>query len=409
MKEKLVKLRDIIVSNSKILFPVVLVAIVAVTVAIALGMNKGKNGAPESVQAAPVVISDSDAATGLIVPDVPFEVNAYPEVYTLICTYYDALGNGEPDRIAAISNAEMDDMKRIKIQELGKYIDSYTKVDIYTKPGPEENSYIVYAYTKAKFAGFDVEAAGYESFYVCTDANGGLYLNEGVVSQEYLDYILEVNFQDDVVEFCNKTTDEYNETMLANPDLFEYIAAMESDIRTATGLMLAAQEADNAVAVSEGDGQTAEGTEGGGQDQQIPDPAQTPDQTGPVYATTTATVNVRSSDSETADKLGKVSNGTKIEVLEQRANGWSKVSFEGKDGYIKSEYLQLAESAGGVESIGTVTATTNINIRAAANETAEKLGVLAGGESLELVANENGWCKVIYKGQIAYVKSDYVQ
>lgn len=51
---------------------------------------------------------------------------------------------------------------------------------------------------------------------------------------------------------------------------------------------------------------------------------------GPQYVTTTTTVNVRSSDSEQADKLGKVSGGTKLQVLEQRPNGWTKVDYEGK-------------------------------------------------------------------------------
>ena len=55
-----------------------------------------------------------------------------------------------------------------------------------------------------------------------------------------------------------------------------------------------------------------------------------------------------------------------------------------------------------------MTATTNINVRSAASETAERLGVLAGGSTLDLIANENGWCKVKYNGQVGYVKSDYV-
>ena len=58
--------------------------------------------------------------------------------------------------------------------------------------------------------------------------------------------------------------------------------------------------------------------------------------------------------------------------------------------------------------IGTVTAIQNINIRAAAAEDAERLGLLAGGESLDLLAIEGDWCKVKYNGQAAYVKADYV-
>ena len=61
-----------------------------------------------------------------------------------------------------------------------------------------------------------------------------------------------------------------------------------------------------------------------------------------------------------------------------------------------------------MEVIGTVTATTNVRARAAASLEAESLGILSGGESLELYAIENGWCKVNYNGRVAYVKEEFV-
>ena len=140
-------------------------------------------------------------------------------------------------------------------------------------------------------------------------------------------------------------------------------------------------------------------------------PAQEPEapaESGSQYASATTTVNVRSSDSEQADKLGKVVSGTKVQVQEVRVNGWTKIVFEGKDGYIKSEYLQMEESGEGQQTIGTVTAVENVRVRAGASEDAEQIGLLAGGESVELIANENGWCKVKYDGKVGYVKADYV-
>ena len=104
-----------------------------------------------------------------------------------------------------------------------------------------------------------------------------------------------------------------------------------------------------------------------------------------------------------------MSGGTKLQVIEQRPNGWTKVDYEGKEGYIKTEFLQAAESAAGAETVGTVTASTNINVRASASETADRLGVLSGGDSAELVGTEGDWSKIKYNGQIGYVKSEYVQ
>lgn len=154
------------------------------------------------------------------------------------------------------------------------------------------------------------------------------------------------------------------------------------------------------------DGQgTGEDDPQGGGDQP---PQVDPVQAGPQYATANTTVNVRKSDSEKAEKMGKVSRGARVQVQEVRINGWTKILYEGKDGYIKSQYLQLDESAEGLEVIGTVTATVNVNVRAAADQNSARLGGLPGGSSLELLAEENGWCKVKFNTQIGYVKSEYV-
>ena len=253
--------------------------------------------------------------------------------------------------------------------------------------------------------GHEEEVPGYQALYICTNDQGELYIKRGENSEEVNDYIKKVSTQDDVVEFNNKITVEYNELMVDHPEVLQYISELDSQVSVAVGEKLANQVAgdsqDAAATTEEGttDGQDAQ-NEGGEQ------PAE---EQGPQYVTTTTTVNVRSSDSEQADKLGKVSGGTKLQVLEQRPNGWTKVDYEGKEGYIKTEFLQLAENAAGAETIGTVTATTNINVRASASETADRLGVLSGGDSAELVGTEGDWSKIKYNGQIGYVKSEYVQ
>ena len=218
--------------------------------------------------------------------------------------------------------------------------------------------------------------------------------------------------QDDVVEFNNRVIVEYKELMKEHPELLEYLNEMDQQVNAAVGVELADQNATEMQPDANAEGQETQGTDTETPDANTENPEQTADT--PVenvvqYVTTTATVNVRSSDSEKADKMGKVSQGTQLQVVEERVNGWTKILFDGKEGFIKSEYLEAVESAAGMESIGTVTATTNINVRSSASETADRLGVLAGGDSAELLANENGWCKIKYNGKVGYVKSDYVQ
>ena len=401
-KEKIHSIGNYIIKHNKVVLPAVVVVAVAITVSVSLSLS---NRHKEAQQEAEIASAASETATETATEEVPLVANEEGAIYTLIATYYNAMATGDEETLRSVCD-EISDKDMYRYVELSQYIDYYPTLEIYTKTGPEEGSVIAYVYYKISFVGHEEEVPGYQALYICTNDQGGLYIKRGENSEEVNEYIKTVSTQDDVVEFNNKITVEYNELMVDHPEVLQYISELDSQVSIAVGEKLANQVA--------GETQVAEaGTEEGstdGQDTQTENgEQQEAEDQGPQYVTTTTTVNVRSSDSEQADKLGKVSGGTKLQGLEQRPNGWTKVDYEGKEGYIKTEFLQLAESAAGAESIGTVTATTNINVRASASETADRLGVLSGGDSAELVGTEGDWSKIKYNGQIGYVKSEYVQ
>lgn len=401
-KEKIHSIGNYIIKHNKVVLPAVVVVAVAITVSVSLSLS---NRHKEAQQEAEIASAASETATETATEEVPLVANEEGAIYTLIATYYNAMATGDEETLRSVCD-EISDKDMYRYVELSQYIDYYPTLEIYTKTGPEEGSVIAYVYYKISFVGHEEEVPGYQALYICTNDQGGLYIKRGENSEEVNEYIKTVSTQDDVVEFNNKITVEYNELMVDHPEVLQYISELDYQVSIAVGEKLANQVA--------GETQVAEaGTEEGstdGQDTQSENGEQKEaEDQGPQYVTTTTTVNVRSSDSEQADKLGKVSGGTKLQVLEQRPNGWTKVDYEGKEGYIKTEFLQLAESAAGTETIGTVTATTNINVRASASETADRLGVLSGGDSAELVGTEGDWSKIKYNGQIGYVKSEYVQ
>ena len=401
-KEKIHSIGNYIIKHNKVVLPAVVVVAVAITVSVSLSLS---NRHKEAQQEAEIASAASETATETATEEVPLVANEEGAIYTLIATYYNAMATGDEETLRSVCD-EISDKDMYRYVELSQYIDYYPTLEIYTKTGPEEGSVIAYVYYKISFVGHEEEVPGYQALYICTNDQGGLYIKRGENSEEVNEYIKTVSTQDDVVEFNNKITVEYNELMVDHPEVLQYISELDSQVSIAVGEKLANQVA--------GETQVAEaGTEEGstdGQDTQTENgEQQEAEDQGPQYVTTTTTVNVRSSDSEQADKLGKVSGGTKLQVLEQRPNGWTKVDYEGKEGYIKTEFLQLAESAAGTETIGTVTATTNINVRASASETADRLGVLSGGDSAELLGTEGDWSKIKYNGQIGYVKSEYVQ
>ena len=401
-KEKIHSIGNYIIKHNKVVLPAVVVVAVAITVSVSLSLS---NRHKEAQQEAEIASAASETATETATEEVPLVANEEGAIYTLIATYYNAMATGDEETLRSVCD-EISDKDMYRYVELSQYIDYYPTLEIYTKTGPEEGSVIAYVYYKISFVGHEEEVPGYQALYICTNDQGGLYIKRGENSEEVNEYIKTVSTQDDVVEFNNKITVEYNELMVDHPEVLQYISELDSQVSIAVGEKLANQGAAETQVAEAG---TEEGSTDGQDTQTENGEQQEAEDQGPQYVTTTTTVNVRSSDSEQADKLGKVSGGTKLQVLEQRPNGWTKVDYEGKEGYIKTEFLQLAESAAGTETIGTVTATTNINVRASASETADRLGVLSGGDSAELVGTEGDWSKIKYNGQIGYVKSEYVQ
>lgn len=404
IKDRLIVVRDFAVRNSKLVFPVILIAAVATTVTLAL--RAGNEDAldpslslPEelSLAASPTPEPEADPK------DTTMEMNTNGELYTLIATYYNAFATGDVETIKSISTY-MEETEEIRIPEMSKYVESYPYIEIYTKPGPRENSYLAYVYFHMTLTSFEEEVPGMDTFYVCTNEDGSLYLNtDEVVPDTELEYIREMNLQDDVVELNNQTNVECKEIFLENADLFYYVQELVADVKKTTGETLAAQNSGTAEpAVQEEEGSTPESNGEGEQ------PVETA-VSQPTSGTATTTVNVRSSDSEQAEKIGKVSGGTEVPIVAQQLNGWTHILYEGKDGYIKSEFLRVAETADNSQVIGQVTATTNINVRLAPSQDAAKLGILTGGDQVDLLEKADGWCKVIYSGQVGYVKEEFVQ
>lgn len=426
IKAKLEAFKNWLFRYSKIIMPVILVICVAVTVAIAINANKRKIAEEESVEAT----EDVELPDAVIeVPEVPLEQDAVPEINELFETYYKAVVEGDTDTMSRLMD-HLDSMEILKAQETSKYVESYPTLEVYTKIGPKEGTYIAYVYTEVKFADYDKPVPGMRTYYVCTDENGNYYLNEdGEEDENVLSYIREVNLQDDVIDLNNKVAVAYNDMLAEDETLADFILDLNTEIDKNVGEALARAEGSNTP--SDEEEPSVEGEEPSGE---TPETEPEPEESSIVVTKVKATdvVNIRTSDSETADKLGKAAVGDEFTLLEEKGNGWSKISYEGREAYIKSEYLEPSETMqadaeqpeetqeepeqqeqtdnDNVETTGTVTVKENVRVRASASESGEKLGTAYVGEKLEVVMKQaDGWTKIKYNGRTAYVKSDYVE
>ena len=382
-------LKYVILDHKMIIMPIALVVLVVVTVLVAIVLSKNDKaidalGALESLEGA----SGEEKSTTM-------ELNAYPAVNDLIGNYFDALEAGDATAALAI-NQYLNETEQLYIVEMGEFIDRFTTIEVYTKPGPIENSYIAYVYYEVKFVGSDVEGPGMGAYYICCDTEGKYYINEDPNEPtEVTSYIEEMSIQDDVVELNNRVSVEFND-LITNDLVF---SQFYSDLRAQLTIRVS-----DALVEIEPEQVTEE----------IPETVVDTDTTTEIKAKATDVVNIRSSASQTADKKGKAQIGEIFDVIKIWENGWTEIEYEGGSGFIKSEYVSIIEEAqepetGSGDVIGTVTANTTVNIRKSASQTSEKVGVVYEGEKLELLEKRSdGWSKIRYDGKTAYVKSEFV-
>ena len=241
-------------------------------------------------------------------------------------------------------------------------------------------------------------------------------------------YIKEISLQDDVVDLNNKVVVSYNEMLANDAELSEFVAYVAEKINEDVGVILAQNE--QGTTTESVEETTEETTEEAVEETNA-------NTTVTQLAKATEVVNIRSSDSETADKIDKAQAGQEFTLLEQKGNGWSKIEYNGKEAYIKSEYLEVeqavevagsdstnsstatdsesntdtqAASADTVSTDGTVTVIESVKVRSSASKSGDSLGTVYAGEKLDFVQKmSNGWTEVTYKGNVAYVKSEYVE
>ena len=137
---------------------------------------------------------------------------------------------------------------------------------------------------------------------------------------------------------------------------------------------------------------------------------------GPVgtAVVTADSLRLRSEASVSSSTLAQAPKGSTVTVEEDAGNGWYKVTYGGKTGYMSGEWLTITLSNGSVipaasgieaeQARGLITA-SSLNVRSGAGTTYGKVGSLKGGTVVDIVADlGNGW----YQIDSGYISSDYV-
>ena len=437
------EIAQILRKNTKSLVIVVLAAVVLLGAGVFLGAMIGRGNTADETASAETQTAEAESRTEENeVAYVPLEENAYPEINALIGQYYQAAAEGDIDTINSIKDYS-EQTELLQIQEKSNYLEGYEDINCYTKPGPEENSYVVYASYYAKFKDIDRTVCGLNTFVVCQNSDGEYYIHDCTNDEAMREYRINVTKQDDVVELFNRVQVEYNEAVTEDEELAAFLTQLSEDLKASVGDALAEMETETQTEAAEE--QQTEETVAETESAE----AETENAGEGSLVEAVDVVNIRSSDSETADVLGKAQVGDTFTLLESRENGWSRVEYDGGEAYIKSEYLAAVEESASeaasegeesseaasseaesasqddapaageaseaadlsdVPDSGTYRLTTTVNIRSSASESADRIAVGYSGDEVEIIMKQaDGWTRVRFNGETGYIRTDVLR
>lgn len=240
--------------------------------------------------------SDANAQDDEEKKENSLEKNAYPEVNTLINAFYTAWGQKNVDRMKELTDS-FDATDEAKVLN-ATYIESYENVNVYTKNGLTEDSFVVFVSYELKFTDVKTPAPGLAQLYVIKGSDGEYTIHNDKDDTEVSEYIDKTTQDEDVKALISEVEKSLNEAMESDADL----KAFEEQLGNETSL---ASLADNGSTL-----------------------------------TTQDVCNMRSEPNTDGEILEQLDEGTQVKKVSNADDNWIQVEYNGKTGYIFGDLLQ---------------------------------------------------------------------
>ena len=298
------------------------------------------------------------------VPDAKFEVDAYPEVNELIKEYFSAYVNADFVTLEALVQP-LSEMEKSYIAAMSPFYEEYQNIKCYTKHGLSKDSFIVSVCFDIKFKDQPVTAPSMVLFYVQTDENGALYINnlysdfnmkyaELAINKNVYTALRKYTTQDDYLELFNQVESAYSKLIKENNEIYQltkrtipgtrqvwedtvyYVESTEEVESTESTESTEVPETTEVTTPSEEPTSESES-----QQEPAPQPEATP-VVEKVKIQSTVGVNVRAGAGTEFDKIGNVFNGDVFVKLgvETDSSGreWVKIQYtDSQVGYVIAE------------------------------------------------------------------------
>lgn len=308
-----------------------------------------------------------------------FEVAEDDPLVDLIKNYYKSYVDGDLDSLEKYATPITDDEKSFIIA-MGQYFEEYQNIKVYAKEGIDKGSYFVSAYYEMKFYGVNTTAPGLDFFYVRTDKNGKLYIdnlysnyNSSFVEldMDVIVYAVKQKYQelDEVIALKENVTKAYDEVIATDTALYSVLKVTIPNVITQWRIALEEQKKEQAT---QEEAQTESMTQEQSETESVTETEKVPETEKPVESE-------KPSESETPSETEKPS---------------------------ESESESEKPKATKVEITG-----SNLNVRSSPDSTIDNIiaGVTRGEVFEKLGTAEGGWVIIDYYGETAYVSEKYVK
>ncbi len=174
--------------------------------------------------------ADAEVSSLAVVEEDKLEKNANKEINKLIKNYLEAKLQKDDKAFDGIVN----DPSLLDIEDMARktnYIESYDNIDVYTKKGPEEGSYIVYAYHEVKFTSIETLAPAMNEFFLKTDDNGKVYIYLGDINDETREFLDTVRNSEEVMELIYSVNDDLQKAVDADEALREFYIKLDESAK----------------------------------------------------------------------------------------------------------------------------------------------------------------------------------
>lgn len=291
-----------------------------------------------------------------------FEVNAYPDIMALIEEYYACYAIGDFETLQTLATP-FSSHELAYMELLSQYVESYQNLTYYTKSGLDASSYMVNVYLEMKFEGVETLAPGLDFFYVRTNEEGSLYIdnsyseynmknNDNPIDMNIHNLIIEHEQQEDLIALLTDTTVKFNTAIESDENLYEMVnktipkatsewmkeivqgtedSELEVPENSETESEVESEIESESEEGSEVESEEASETESESEVLSFPE--------GTVITIEEAT-KVRKEMTTESDVVATLYKGDKVTVVMSYAEGWTKVKWGNKTGYIRTDLLQ---------------------------------------------------------------------